>query len=416
MSLSAPDVVVIGAGPAGAAAAARLHAAGISCRVVEQTRFPRFVIGESLLPRCNDLLAECGFLDDVAARGFVEKRGATFARDAQRRVFDFARVRHGGWTRTWQVERADFDHTLTQNLERRGVPIDFETSVEAVEPGSPRHRVRVRDADGTRRELTPRFIVDASGYGRVLPRLFGLEAPSAEAPRASLFAHFQGDRRPEGPSGGNTWVCEAPGGAWLWMIPLRDGRVSAGCVAPVEFFATLTQDTPEARLRAVIASEPAASARVGGLPLAMPPREVRGFSVSVTRSHGPGWVLIGNSPEFVDPILSSGVMLALESGVRAADLVARELAGEQVDWQANLVEPMRAGTETFRTFVHAWYEGLLQEIFYAEDPSPDWLRNVTSVLAGYVWDSDNPLVIAPRAALLNLRRKIRQRERLLRDL
>src|SRR6187431_2869380 len=126
------DVLVIGAGPAGSISAAMIHKAGLSVRVVEREKFPRFVIGESLLPRCMEVLDDAGFLDAVKAKGFQEKFGAKFLKGEKVADFNFSDQYAKGWTWTWQVKRAEFDTTLIQDVERRGVQVDFETTVTAI--------------------------------------------------------------------------------------------------------------------------------------------------------------------------------------------------------------------------------------------------------------------------------------------
>ena len=165
------DVLVIGAGPAGASAAALLHKAGLQPLVVERQRFPRFVIGESLLPRCMDLLAEADLLDAVRDQGFLVKTGAVFFRNHDRCAFSFAEQHTQGWDYTYQVPRADFDQTLTDTIEARGVRILWEHSVAEIDFTDGGPVVTIVDRQGERMQVACRFVLDGSGYGRVLPRL-----------------------------------------------------------------------------------------------------------------------------------------------------------------------------------------------------------------------------------------------------
>jgi 2-polyprenyl-6-methoxyphenol hydroxylase-like FAD-dependent oxidoreductase len=390
------DVIVIGAGPAGSAAAALVHRAGLSVRVVEQTRFPRFVIGESLLPRCMDILDEAGLLDAVKARGYQVKNGALFVHGAERCSFDFHDQHTRGWSWTWQVPRADFDQTLATEVERMGVPVHWATKVTAVDlPDGPGpRRLTVVDESGATHVLSARFVIDASGYGRVLPRLLGLDEPSGQPPRRALFAHVEGDRRPSGPDQERIWICIHPEaiGAWLWIIPFSDGRTSVGAVSDPGFFEGFQADTDEARLRAIIASEPGARERLSDARFLFPPRTLAGYSSSVKRLWGPGYCLVGNATEFLDPVFSSGVTLALESASRAARLAVRELGGEAVDWDREFSAPMMRGIDVFRTFVERWYDGTLARLFFAPRKDDRIRAQICSVLAGYVWDETNPLV------------------------
>jgi len=403
------DVAVIGAGPAGTCAAALLHRAGHSVAVFERQRFPRFVIGESLLPRCNDLLDAAGLLKPVQERGYLVKRGATFLDGERRCDFDFSEQFTPGWDHTWQVPRADFDNVLAEAVQKAGVPIFFEHGVTGARVGSD-PRLSVRGPDGADFDVDCRFIVDASGYGRVLPRLLELDAPSDFPPRRSLFAHVTGDRRPAGPEEGRIWIVIHPDGAWIWIIPFSDGRTSVGVVAEPGFYSTWP-GAPEEALRAILASSPVTARRLADVELAFEPRVIEGYAVSVKRLFGEGFCLVGNATEFLDPIFSSGVTLALESAHRASGVLDRQLRGEAVDWQADYADYMGRGIDTFRSYVSGWYDGTLSTIFFAAHPDPEFKRMICSVLAGYVWDDSNPFVREHRRKLPQLARVIQKTAR-----
>lgn len=395
-----PDVLVIGAGPAGTASAALLQRAGHRVAIVERDVFPRFQIGESLLPRSMETLEEAGLLEAVAARGYLVKRGATFLRGEDRCVFDFAEAHHHGWTWTWQVPRADFDNTLAQACEARGIPIAWRHEVVDVElPPSgyrpdvdgPRPAVTVRDADGVHHVVRPRWVVDASGYGRVLPRLLGLDRPSGQPIRRAIFAHVDGDERPPGIEGGRIWVTLHPKGAWIWIIPFADGTTSVGVVAPESFWAERPADLGEAWAGA-LREDPNAQLRLANAVPRWAPRELRGYSATVSSVHGPGFHLVGNATEFLDPVFSSGVTLAFESARVSARLLDRALRGGSVDWESDYARVLASGVDVFRTYVDTWYDGSLPTIFFAKDTSGPIKGQICSVLAGYVWDESNPFV------------------------
>ncbi len=398
---STVDVVVIGAGPAGSATAALLHKAGLSVQVVEKQRFPRFVIGESLLPRCMETLEEAGLLEAVRAQDFQVKRGATFLQGDARCGFDFGDQFTEGWTWTWQVPRDAFDKALTDALEARGVPIawghgvvDLTVPDAGYDPtaGTPGPTVTVEDEHGERATLHARWIVDASGWGRVLPRALGLDVPSGQAFRRAVFTHVTGDRRPPGDEGGRIWVCIHPEGAWIWIIPFKDGRTSVGVVAPDAFWEGRPTAPTEA-LFSALREEPSAWARLSGATPAWPARELKGYSSMVSRVHGPGYVLVGNATEFLDPVFSSGVTLALESARMASRTLVAQLGGQAVDWDAAYATPLEQGVDVFRTYVDTWYDGTLPELFFSDDGGDSVFRpQICSVLAGYVWDQDNPFV------------------------
>ncbi len=400
------DVLIIGGGPAGAAAAAILLDGGADVCVVEKQVFPRFVIGESLLPRCMDLLEQAELLDVVRDRGYLRKDGATFLRGGERCTYHFSEQHADGWDHTYQVPRGDFDQTLLNAVRRKGATIFEGHEVTDVTVG-PEPSAVVKTPAGESAEIRARFVVDASGYGRVLPRLLGLDRPSHLARRHSLFTWVASDRREEGPAAGRTWVAVHPGGAWIWAIPFADGKTSVGVVAEPEFFESYPAD-PTTRMRDILAGEPNVCERLGDSPFIFEPHLIDGYSVGVERLHGPGYCLVGNTMEFLDPVFSSGVTLALESGVAAAKLIARQLAGEDIDWAVEYDAVIEQGVDVFRAYVDAWYDGALPTLMFAHGDHTAVQRQITGVLAGYVFDESNPFVVDPRRRLRVLARAVNE--------
>lgn len=404
------DVLIIGAGPAGATAAALLHSEGFRLLVVEKQRFPRFVIGESLLPHCMDLLQEAGLLECVAEQRFMQKNGAVFFRDHETCNFDFSAQFTAGWRYTYQVPRADFDKALADAVAARGVEILYEHGVTAVSFEPSHASVTLDQPAGSPRTVTARFVLDCSGYGRVLPRLLKLEEPSRFPPREALFTHVTGDRRPAGREEGKIWACVHPGGAWIWIIPFSNGRTSVGVVAEPTFFAGYPAE-PEERLRAILSSDPSAGPRLAGMKFVFAPQRISGYACAVKQLFGPRFALVGNATEFLDPIFSSGVTLALASANRAAKVLTRHLRGEAVNWQSDYADHVMQGINAFRAYVSAWYDGTLHEIFFSAGANPDIMRQICSVLAGYVWDRSNPYAAQPERALPLLSKIVHGRAR-----
>jgi len=401
------DVLVIGAGPAGTLAAAMLRKAGLHVEIVEKQRFPRFVIGESLLPRIMDHLDAAGLLDAVRARGFQEKEGARFYQDGVLQEYHFADQHTPGWSWTWQVPRAEFDQTLADAVREAGVPVHYEQSVEGIDlSGEEGVRLLLRDAAGADCEFRARFVIDASGYGRVLPRLLDLDSPSDFPMRRAFFAHFRDENRPDDRSARQISIIRRPN-VWVWVIPFSDGRSSVGLVAEPEFFAGRGED--EAAFRQMVSELPELRERFGEqVPLSMAPRSIAGYSTKVKQYFGDRFVLAGNATEFLDPVLSSGVMFAAESGRLAGELVARQLTGgSPVDWQRDYVDYMQSGIDVFRTYVSAWYNGDLPAVFFAKKQNLTVKNYICSILAGYVWDRTNPYVVHHRRAISALAALIR---------
>lgn len=405
------DVLVIGAGPAGTVAASIINKAGFKVKIVEKVKFPRFVIGESLLPRCMEALDEAGFLDAVKECGFQEKYGAKFVKNGKICDYKFSDQFTKGWISTWQVTRADFDKKLADTVESMGVPISYETTVTAIEFNGSDSVTTVEDIDGNKSQIKARFIVDGSGYGRVIPRLFNLDKPSNLPPRKALFTHVADTNRTMDDEPNRITIIVHKKGVWIWVIPFSNGNTSVGFVGDPEFF-DATQGAPEEQMRALLATEPYLAERMKDVKMIFEPKVLQSWSTTTNKFYGDGFVLTGNVTEFLDPVFSSGVTLATVSSQTAARLVVKKLNGENVDWDAEYTEPMMQGVNTFRSYVMAWYEGTLDTIFFADNQVPEIKSMICSVLAGYVWDTDNPYVKDHQTALQKLAKLITLRDSL----
>ena len=400
------DVLVIGAGPAGTIAASILKQNGFDIKIVEKTQFPRFVIGESLLPRVMDHLDAAGLLDAVKAQGFQEKFGAKFVRGDEICDFNFADQYTKGWNWTWQVPRAQFDKTLADTVEKKGVPIDYKTGVTDIKFHGDHSITTVENADGSKKEIEAKFIVDASGYGRVIPRMFDLDKPSGFPVRKAFFAHIKDEKRPGGIDGNRITVVVHTKDVWIWIIPFSTGITSVGFVGTPEFFEQF-DGTDEKAYRAMIASDPNTDERFRNAELILPPTVIAGYAITTKKLYGDGFVLTGNATEFLDPVFSSGVTFAMESGHKAADLVARHLKNDStIDWQKEYTDHMMQGINTFRSYVSGWYDGTLHDIFFAREIQGAFKNQICSVLAGYVWDLSNPFVKKHDTALKALAKVI----------
>jgi flavin-dependent dehydrogenase len=405
------DVLVIGAGPAGTVAASIINKAGYSVKIVEKQKFPRFVIGESLLPRCMEALTEAGFVEAVAEQGFQQKTGAKFVKNGQICDFTFEDQHTPGWNWTWQVTRADFDHTLAKTVEKMGVPVEYETTVTGIEFSGSDSVTTVEDASGNKRLIEARFIVDGSGYGRVIPKLFNLEKNSVLQSRKALFAHTIDTRRAMADQPNRITAVVHEKGVWIWIIPFATGITSVGFVGDNTFHDRF-KGTPEEQFRAMLDGEPYTKERFKDVSLVFQPRKLEAWSATTDKFYGEGFVLTGNVTEFLDPIFSSGVTLATVSAQTAAKLVIRKLKGEAVDWEKEYMEPTMQGVNVFRSYVMAWYEGTLDTIFFSKNPDPAVKRQICSVLAGYVWDQSNPYVSNHDEALKRLARLIEVTEKI----
>jgi flavin-dependent dehydrogenase len=405
------DVLVIGAGPSGTVAASIIHKAGFKVKIVEKMKFPRFVIGESLLPRCMEALEQAGFLDAVKAANFQQKTGAKFVKDGKICDYSFADQFTPGWQWTWQVPREEFDNVLATAVSSMGVPVDYETTVTDIRFNGTDSVTTVVDINGNESQIEARFIVDGSGYGRVIPRLFNMERPSQLPPRKTLFTRFIDKNRNMADEPNRITIVVHKPGVWIWVIPFSNGKTSLGFVGDPSFFDAVS-GTPEEQLRQLVATEPYIAERFKGIEMDFEPRVLQSWSSTTDRFYGDGFVLTGNVTEFLDPVFSSGVTLATVSSQLAAGLVIRTLKGEKVDWQKDYMDIMMQGVDTFRTYVNSWYDGTLDTIFFADQPDLEIKNQICSVLAGYVWDQNNPYVKDHATALKKLEKMIKYRDTL----
>jgi flavin-dependent dehydrogenase len=406
------DVLVIGAGPAGSIAAAMIHKAGFHVICVEREKFPRFVIGESLLPRCMEVLEDAGFLEAVGSKNFQQKFGAKFLRGEEVSDFNFTEQYTQGWNWTWQVPRAEFDEALTGEVQRMGVPVYFEATVTTIGFNEDESSVTtIAKTDGSTERIHARFIIDASGYGRVIPRLLNLDKPSCLDPRKAMFAHVQDKKRMSFDEPNRIIVVVYSPGVWVWIIPFSTGITSLGFVGDYSFFEKFDGTMTE-QYQSLIKGHSYLKERFSDAEVVFEPRRLEAWSVSTERFFGRGFVLTGNVTEFLDPIFSSGVMFATVSSHLASKLVVKRLSGESVNWQEDYAKVIQQGVDTFRTYVMAWYDGTLEKIFFAREPDLEVKKQICSVLAGYVWDQNNPYVNDHERSVRRLAKLIDVRERL----
>lgn len=395
----AVDVVVIGAGPAGSIAAAGLLKHGKSVVVLERDEFPRFVIGESLLPRTNEILNNAGLLEDVEKFGFMRKEGAVFIHQGKKGQFNFAESTESDWDHSFQVPRADFDQILANGIIKKGADVRFRHQVNNVVFDDSSVEVFYQNLnDGKLASIKAKFIIDASGYGRVLPRLLDLDEVSDLKFRITLFAHIEKDIRPQGAAEGYIWIVALSDNAWVWVIPFSNGKTSVGVVGDQDVIDDL-QGSDEDKFRQLIQQEPLLAERLQDMLIHMPVKRLEGYSVGVKQLFGDRYILTGNATEFLDPIFSSGVTVAVESAWRAQDVVNRYIDGEAVDFQKEYADYLMIGVNCFRDYVKSWYKGELNKIFHAENENSEIKRSICSVLAGYAWNEKNKFVSDTENAL-----------------
>jgi flavin-dependent dehydrogenase len=397
------DVVIIGAGPSGSSAAALLRQKGYAVTIIEKQYFPRFSIGESLLPQCMVFLEEAGLLDTVRehveSRGFQFKNGAAFLCGQKCSHYNCTEKFTDGPGTTWQVRRADFDHLLAQQAQQYGADVRFGHEVIAVDVESEQPILTVLDEQQQQYQIQAKFLLDASGFGRILPKFLDLESPSNFPVRRAIFTHIEdgiGDRADFDREKILITIHEKDHRAWYWLIPFADGRASFGVVAEQDFFdyyqsEDIEQNEPEPLLKRILADDPALSQVLEQAKFDTPVRTLVGYSANVKHLAGRNYALLGNAGEFLDPVFSSGVTIALKSSSLAVPLLDRVLQGEQVDWMQEYEVPLRKGIQVFRAYVESWYEGEFQDVVFSSNQNESIRRMISSLLAGYAWDEQNPI-------------------------
>ncbi|PIW61559.1 NAD(P)/FAD-dependent oxidoreductase [Shewanella sp. CG12_big_fil_rev_8_21_14_0_65_47_15] len=386
------DVAIIGAGPSGAIAASLLHQQGKRVLVLEKQHFPRFSIGESLLPCCMQFIEEAGMLETLNAAGFQHKNGAAFRRNGTYTTFDFTDKFTPGPGTTFQVQRASFDKLLADTAQSQGVDIRYGETVEAIDL-TENPRLTVHNEQGELYQINAQYVLDASGFGRVLPRLLNLESPSCLPPRSAIFTHVEDNISDANFDRNKILISVHPEhkDIWYWLIPFSNGRCSLGVVAEPQLLARL-QGSLEQQLMSIVNEEPGLKALLAKAKVVQECATLKGYSANVSRLATDKFALLGNAGEFLDPVFSSGVTIAMQSASMAAKCLTKQLNGEAVDWQADYSTPLMQGVNAFRTYVQAWYDGRFQDVIFYEAPNERIKQMICSILAGYAWDTNNPFV------------------------
>lgn len=393
------DIAIIGAGPAGAVSAKFLHDAGLSVIVLEASRFPRFVIGESLLPFCMNVLEKCGLAQTVVEHAkpaaFQFKNGAAFARGDQHCSIDFRdRFENDGWGTTFQVKRGEFDKILIDTVAEAGVDVRFGHRVINARLADGDCQLDFENDTGEHGTIHAGFVIDASGYGRVIPKMLGQANTATMQSRRALFTHVRDNITDATYDREKILITVHPTrhDIWYWLIPFADGTSSLGVVYPQDNTDT-NRKPDDAALFDQLVGETGLGPLLGRAEKTRPLGAIDGYSVTTDQLYGNGYVLLGNSAGFLDPVFSSGVTIAMYSAELAAKTLINRHQGRDQDWENSFARPLGAGIATFKSYVEAWYDGRLQQIIFNQPERDLQLkRMVVSILAGYAWNMENPLV------------------------
>jgi flavin-dependent dehydrogenase len=390
---SPPDVVVIGGGPAGTTAATLIAQHGYRVELFERERFPRFHIGESLIPQTYWVITRLNLLDKMKRSQFVKKYSVQFINQHGKLSEPFYFVDHKPHecSQTWQVRRSEFDEILLNNARDHGVAVHEGARVlEVIFEGDRAVGVRVQEDECEEREVRAKVVVDASGQSSMIMDRMNLREWDPVLRKAALWTYWQGAYRDTGRDEGATLVVQTKGKhAWFWYIPLHDDIISVGVVGSYDY---LFKDRGDKDLETIYFEEvercPGIRPRIAHARRAEQFRAAKEYSYRSRQAAGDGWVLAGDAYGFLDPLYSSGVLLALTSGQMAADAVAEGLAkGDTSATQLGKWEPaFSRGMDRMRRLVCEYYDGFSFGRFVKKHPH---LKGyVTDVLIGDVFKDD----------------------------
>ena len=378
------DVIVIGGGPSGSTVAARLAQRGRRVILLEKEHFPRFHIGESLLPCAMPLLEELGAMPALLSHGFLPKYAAEFvtADGSLTRRYAFAEGLIPGAPSAFEVDRAEFDHLLLKNAARLGVDVREGSGVTRFELTREHAEVTVRDDAGVETRITAPLLIDATGQTSLVAGKLGMREMDADLKNFAVFSHFEGAERHEGKREGDISVVLVPDG-WWWVIPLAGGRTSVGQVGPRSLLRGQKPD--EAYFHQQIAATPYLAKRLGQAKRVAPVRTISDYSYVSKRLAGDRFLLVGDAGAFLDPVFSTGVYLGMVGAFRAAEAVDAALTAgrysrrEFVAYEAWVMKQVDA----YKKFVKGFYKPEFVELLMAPSEFLDLRAAITSLLAGF---------------------------------
>ena len=354
-----PETIILGGGPAGSSAAILLAQEGYPVTVIEKETFPRFHIGESLLPSANRSFRRLGVLEDIQAGGFLEKRGAEFTTPTRDKevINQFSDGMRKDLSSAFQVERAKFDHLLLERARGAGAAIEQPARIHQVQSNEGGGWTVSYEKNGQSAQKTARYLIDASGRNRILGKHLKLPDESLPYPkRVAVFAHFRGFPRRPGERAGNIEITRLADG-WIWMIPMAGDRTSIGWVSGLQSWKE-GSGSPEERFEQTLADTPWLQERLANASRIGPVHMESDYSYSYQNFAGADYFLTGDAACFIDPIFSSGVAFALESGIAAADSIMSHSPQEKgipLAAQKAYTRRFQKGLQTMRKLTDLFY-------------------------------------------------------------
>ncbi len=383
------DAVVIGAGPAGGAAASIVAEAGYQTLLVEREMMPRFHVGESLMPEVFWPLQRLGLVDRMHQAGHVVKNSVQFVTGNGKESDPFFFRQHDDrdCSVTWQVERAEFDQMLFDRAAELGAEcVDQMRLLDVRFDGERATGVRLRDAQGQEHEIAAKVVIDATGQQSFIANKLSLKEVNPELKKLAIWGYYRDARRDPGENEGATIILQTEHKqSWFWFIPLSRGVTSIGCVADRDFLLN-GRGTPAEVYEEELAQCPGLLPRLENATRVGELRTTKEFSYWTSRHAGDGWVLAGDAFGFIDPVYSSGVYFALEMGVRAGEAVVAGLAAGDTSAErlGAWTEEFKEGTKWIRKLVNVFYTKEFSVGRFLKD-HPEHRSNLTDLLIGRIF-------------------------------
>ena len=391
------DVVVIGGGPAGAALATFCQRAGHSCLVLERSLFPRYHIGESVIPQTYGTLERLGLLEALQASSYPKKYSVRFIPESGQDVepFYFSETIEGPGSQTWQVERSTFDQLCLDNAAASGVEVRMRAGVRQVLFEEDRAvGVRIQNPGKDPQDIGARVVVDASGRSTVIGNQLGLKRPVPGLKKMSIWSYYKGGKRLQGIDEGETTAIIIPQRGWFWYIPLPADQVSVGVVASPEYLLREAGNFQEIFDREIELCAPVAE-RLRQAERVDSVRGIPELAYCNRQTAGTGWMMIGDAAAFLDPIYSSGLFLALASAEMAAQSVSDALSSDDLsaDRLGAHAAMLMEGIEVIRRLIFAFYDPSFSFGGFVKR-FPDQRSALIDCLVGDVVDKDMSTFLA----------------------